>query len=122
MGEIRHERAAQRFTTLVDGQAAELDYTLSDGLMTITHTAVPSAIGGHGIGAELMHAALEVARRAGWKVYPACSYAAAYLAKHPEEADLVVADAQVRHREELIDESVKESFPASDPPSVGRSS
>lgn len=121
MAEIQHDSAAQRFTAVVEGHTAELDYTLSDGLMTITHTEVPAAIGGRGIAGELVRAALGVARRAGWKVYPACSYAAAYLAEHPEESGLRGPDAQVRHEEDLIDESIQESFPASDPPSVGRS-
>jgi len=120
--DIHHDADTQRFSTEVEGHHAELDYVLDEGqgVMTITHTGVPEAIGGRGIAAGLMQAALRVARQSGWKVYPACSYAAAYLAKHPEEADLLVNGR--RHTEELIDESLEESFPASDPPAVGRSS
>jgi hypothetical protein len=43
-----------------------------------------------------------------------CSYAADYLAKHPHHAER-------QHAEDLLDEALDESFPASDPPSVGAS-
>jgi predicted GNAT family acetyltransferase len=115
MSTIDHDRGAHRFTAEVDGSRAELDYTLADGVMTVTHTQVPPAIGGRGIAAELMEAALGAARAAGWSVKPACSYAKSYLAKHPQAPDK-------RHIDDLLDEALDESFPASDPPSVGSSS
>jgi predicted GNAT family acetyltransferase len=46
---IRHDIAAQRFEVEVDGERCELDYRVSGGVMTITHTGVPSAVGGRGI-------------------------------------------------------------------------
>ena len=115
MSIIHHDRGAHRFTTEVDASRAELDYTLADGVMTITHTGVPPAIGGRGIAAELMEAALSAARAAGWSVNPACSYAKSYMEKHPQGSD-------AQHVDELLDEALEESFPASDSPSVGRSS
>ncbi len=68
MSTIHHDTGAHRFTTEVDGSHAELDYTLADGVMTITHTQVPPAIGGRGIAALLMEAALSAASAAGWSV------------------------------------------------------
>lgn len=85
---ITHNEAASRFQTLVDGVLCVLDYRQSDGVMTITHTGVPDAVGGRGIAAALTLAAFEAARREGWRVVPACSYAAAWLARHPQYADL----------------------------------
>jgi predicted GNAT family acetyltransferase len=114
MNTIEHDERAHRFTVQVDGVPAELDYTLSGNIMTITHTGVPPAIGGRGVAADLMRAALAAARTAGWQVNPACSYAAAYMRKHPD-------DAERKHEEDLLDEALEESFPASDPPSVGGS-
>jgi len=81
---ISHDSQAHRFSTRVEGLPAVLDYTLANGVMTITHTGVPSAIGGRGIAAELMQAALNAARSAGWTIDPACSYAAAYMRKQKE--------------------------------------
>jgi predicted GNAT family acetyltransferase len=112
---IRHDAAAHRFTTEVDGSRAQLDYTLAGTVMTITHTLVPPNIAGRGIAAELMSAALKAAHQAGWSVNPACSYAAAYMAKRE-------ASGGRQHAEDLLDEALEESFPASDSPAVGGSS
>jgi predicted GNAT family acetyltransferase len=127
MSIIHHDRGAHRFTTEVDGNRAELDYTLTDGVMTITHTGVPPAIGGRGIAAELMAAALSAARDAGWSVNPACSYAKAYLEKHPQgpkqaQGPEPPEESAKRHVDELLDEALEESFPASDPPAVSGTS
>ena len=120
MSSISHDPGAHRFSTEVDGSHAELDYTLADGVMTITHTRVPPAIGGRGVAAQLMEAALSAARAAGWSVNPACSYAKSYLEKHPQQAtDAQASDKQ--HVDELLDEALDESFPASDSPAVSGS-
>jgi predicted GNAT family acetyltransferase len=112
---ISHDESAHCFTTVVDGSRARLDYTLAGNVMTITHTRVPPAIRGRGVAAELMQAALSAARAAGWSVTPACSYAVAYMARHAQASD------EKRHVDDLLDEALEESFPASDSPSVGGS-
>ncbi len=82
-GSIHHDAIARRFVTEVDGERAVLEYSLAGTVMTITHTGVPPAIGGRGIAGELVHAALSAAAAAGWVVRSACSYATAYMARHP---------------------------------------
>ena len=116
MNVVEHDARAGRFTTAVDGQRAVLDYTLAGAVMNINHVGVPPPIEGRGIAAELMRAALEAARIAGWKVNPVCSYAAAYLRRQAEPP------AARQHQEDLLDEALDESFPASDSPSVGGTS
>ena len=115
MSVISHDPMTHRFSTEIDGNGAQLDYTLAGSVMTITHTRVPPAIGGRGVAAKLMAAAVRAAKEAGWSVNPACSYAAAYLHANPQ-------DAGQPHIEDLLDEALEESFPASDSPSVGGSS
>ncbi len=87
--EIVHDAGAQQFRVEVEGHRGVLDYTLNERVMTITHTGVPPPIGNRGVAAELTRVALDTARREGWKVIPACSYAAAFIRRHPEFADLL---------------------------------
>lgn len=86
--DIRHLAAAHRFETIVDGHVCELDYSLHDQVMTITHTGVPEQVGGRGIAGELVRTALDTARREGWRVVPACSYAQVWMERHPAYGDL----------------------------------
>ena len=86
--EIRHLTQAHRFEATVDGFVCELDYSLRGAVMTITHTGVPEQVGGRGIAGELVRTALESARREGWRVVPACSYAKLWLERHPAYSDL----------------------------------
>jgi predicted GNAT family acetyltransferase len=89
MDAIRHDPLRQRFSTEAEGLAAVLDYRLRDGaVMVITHTEVPAPIGGRGIAAALTAAACAHARARGWRIDPQCSYAARWLQRHPEHADL----------------------------------
>lgn len=88
---MSHEitESAGRFTTEVDGHKARLDFEKREGTMVITHTVVPPEIGGRGVAADLVQAAFDAARRDGLKVSPACSYAASWLQRHPDYADLL---------------------------------
>jgi uncharacterized protein len=114
--QIEHDAVSHRFSTVVESERAVLDYVLDNGTMTITHTGVPRPIAGRGIAAELVRRALAQAHSEGWAVAASCSYAADYMAKHPESTD------PGRHQEDLLDEALEETFPASDPPAVGHSS
>lgn len=86
---IEHKPEQHRFEWTEDGALSLLDYHLHNKLMTITHTEVPPALGGRGIAADLTRTALDTARREGWRVRPACSYAAAYIRRHSEYQDLL---------------------------------
>ena len=87
---IEHDSRAQRFHTDVESAHCVLDYTLNSGVMTITHTDVPAEVGGRGVASALVQAALDGAREKGWKVVPRCSYAEAWMRRHPAYADLLV--------------------------------
>lgn len=87
---IEHDERAGRFSLVVEGWTAELRYRQSGERMLIEHTGVPPQIGGRGIAGRLVQIALEYARGRGWRVVPACSYAAAWIEKHPEYRGLLV--------------------------------
>lgn len=85
---VAHDEAGKRFVARRDGHEAWLDYTVAGDVLAITHTIVPAAIGGRGIAGELVRTALDYARAGRLRVRPACSYAEAWMARHPEYDDL----------------------------------
>jgi predicted GNAT family acetyltransferase len=87
--DIKHDADSGRFSTTVDGLEAEVGYDLEGGILSVTHTSVPSQIGGRGIAGDLNRAAFDFARAQGLRVRPVCSYAAAWSQRHPEYADLI---------------------------------
>ena len=89
--DVVHHPVSSRFIAEVDGHQAHLDYELVEGAMHITHTRVPQDIGGRGVAGELVRVAAEHARNEGLKIVPLCSYAEAWLRRHPAYADLVAA-------------------------------
>lgn len=87
---VSHDAARHRFETEVDGHVGYVEYSLGGGVMSINHTIVPPAIGGRGIAARLVRAAVDFAQAEGLKVDPQCSYAEAWMRRHPEYAGLRV--------------------------------
>lgn len=85
---VTHDPEGRRFTTQREGHEGLVEYRRQGDTLTITHTLVPEAIGGRGIAGELVQAVMEFARAEGMKVVPQCSYAAGWLDRHPEYADL----------------------------------
>lgn len=83
-----HEPDRKRWVVALEGELAVLDYSIDGGVMTIHHTIVPRTLGGRGIAGTLVRTALDHARAEGLRVWPDCSYAAAWIDKHPEYADL----------------------------------
>lgn len=88
-GEVRNNEAEHRYELEAEGQLALAAYRLRDGRITFTHTEVPEAMEGRGIGSKLVGAALEDARALGLKVVPACPFVKHYMDKHPETQDLL---------------------------------
>ncbi len=80
---------AQQFQVAVDGHTAFAEYRLIRGSIMFTHTEVPQALGGRGIGSALIKAGLQAARERELKVMPVCPFFAAWFGKHPEDRDLL---------------------------------
>ena len=89
MTDVRNNEAVHRFELEADGHTAVAYYQLTPGVITFTHTEVPPALSGRGIGSALARAALESARAQGLKVVARCEFIGGYIAKHPEFADLL---------------------------------
>jgi predicted GNAT family acetyltransferase len=87
--QARNNEAEHRYELEVDGELALAAYRLSGGRIVFTHTEVPEALEGSGIGSKLIEAALDDVRAKGLKVVPACAFVKHYMEKHPESADLL---------------------------------
>lgn len=89
--EVVHDQRMNRYELLVDGvSAGELDYQLRDGTIVLTHTEIDPAQRGSGLGGELVRGALNLIRAEGDEtVVASCSFASAWIAKHPEYQDLL---------------------------------
>ena len=89
MSDVRHKSALTRYELDTDAGTALALYRLSDGVMTFTHTEVPTALRGRGIGSQMMRGVLDDVRAQGMKVVPRCPFVADYIERHPQYADLL---------------------------------
>ena len=89
---IRDDRDGHRLVTEKDGYTAELDYRQRADRLIIVHTLVPEELEGHGLGGELVRAAIQKAVDENLTVVPWCPYARKWLREHPDEAAAVTID------------------------------
>ncbi|MEO8769163.1 MAG: GNAT family N-acetyltransferase [Ferruginibacter sp.] len=66
-------------------QLAEMDYSLSAGIMTIIHTEVDEKLKGKNVGLMLVNHAAEHARANHLKIIPICPFAKKVFDKRREE-------------------------------------
>ena len=87
---VRDNPERRRFEIdLGDGSFAIAEYTLPAGKIMFTHTEVPEAHEGQGLGTKLIRFALDSARERGLRVIPICPFFAAYMHDHAEVQDLL---------------------------------
>lgn len=89
MEQVRDNKAEQEYELEVRGHRAVAAYQREGDRIVFTHTLVPPAIEGKGVGSKLIRAALESARDQRLKVVPQCPFVAAYIERHPEYRDLL---------------------------------
>jgi predicted GNAT family acetyltransferase len=86
---MQDEAQRHRFELDVEGETVFADYRRRDDVVAITHVEAPLALRGKGHADRLMREVAEDARRAGYKIMPLCGYAAAWLRRHRDFADVV---------------------------------
>ena len=84
--------AEDRFVVRIDGMEAELIYRVRGDRLFLIHTEVPEALGGRGIGGQLVRAAIRRAQSDHLTIVPWCPYARRWLKEHPDEAGGVRVD------------------------------
>ena len=86
---IRDNAGKHRFEADLGDAIAIAEYNLLSHAIMFTHTEVPDAYEGRGIGTRLVEFALASARDRGLQVIPICPFFAAYMKAHPEVQDLL---------------------------------
>jgi len=90
---VRDNPTELRYEALADGELiGSIRYRTEPGLVVLIHTEVAPAAEGAGVGSDLVRGALDDIRARGLRVVPLCPFAAAYIHRHPEYADLVGTD------------------------------
>ena len=88
---INHNPLAKRFEASLGDYIAILTYRMRDeDTIVFTHTGVPAAMSGQGIGSKLAQTGLAYARESGLGVIATCPFMAGYIDRHPEYQDLLV--------------------------------
>ncbi len=86
---VIHNIERKQFEIYIDSHIAELAYYRNGNVIIFTHTGVPSALGGQGIGSMLVKTGLQYAMDNNLKVESLCWFVSGYIDRHPEFQDLV---------------------------------
>ncbi|GAA4570651.1 GNAT family N-acetyltransferase [Micromonospora coerulea] len=91
---VEENPAKHRFEILVDDALAGFTAYIPRGeVLVFTHTEVDEQFQNMGVGAALIRDTLDQVRARGGRVVPKCPFVAAFIKRHPEYADLVLAEA-----------------------------
>jgi predicted GNAT family acetyltransferase len=86
---VVHNVERKQFEVNIASYVAELAYYINGNVIVFTHTGVPSALEGQGVGSKLVKAGLQYARENKLKVESTCWFVSGYINRHPEVQDLV---------------------------------
>jgi len=85
---VTHNSAENRFETYIGDKLSKMDYIQDGKNFVITHVGVNPDLRGQGVAGKIVEVGLEYAKEKSLRVIPMCSYAAAYIRRHPEYAEL----------------------------------
>lgn len=86
--QVIHNPGENRFEATVDGYPSKLDYILDGKNFVITHVGVHPELRGQGVAGRIVEVSLAYAKENNLRVIPMCSYAASFIRRHPEYAEL----------------------------------
>lgn len=84
MAELHDNPAKGRLEMVEQGHTVFADYRRDGARLIIDHVEAPEALRGAGAAGRFMEALTQKARAEGSTLVPICSYAAAWLARHPQ--------------------------------------
>jgi uncharacterized protein len=90
---VRDNPAELRYEILAgDNLLGVIRYMREPGTVVLVHTEIEPEAEGRGVGSRLVAGALADIRSRGLRLVPVCPFVSAYIARHPEYDDLVVAN------------------------------
>lgn len=92
---LTNNESLRQFELIVDGQKAKIEYERQKDRMFLTHTEVPAALEGHGVGAAMVEKTLHYLEENNLKLVPWCSFVKSYLQRHPEWKRLLAQGIQI---------------------------
>ncbi len=86
---------ANQYEFHIEGHIPRIEYIKTPKEKTtqkifLTHTEVPQALEGKGIGSAIIKQTLEEIKKNDWTLVPLCPFVAAYIKRHPEWKALVL--------------------------------
>jgi predicted GNAT family acetyltransferase len=91
---IRDDPQRNRFVMTAPGGDAFATYRRLDDYLVVSHTEVPQALRGRGLGSQLAEALFQQARSRGERIVPACSFIADWARRHPEYQDVLAQQTE----------------------------
>lgn len=86
---MRDNSELSRFENIIGDQVVFANYRREGDVVTIVYVEAPPELRGSGAAGALMQDIAEDARAKGYKLYPICGYAVAWLRRHEEYNDLL---------------------------------
>ena len=89
--ELIDNEESRRYEFRIDGHIAKIEYIKTpNGEIYLTHTEVPRALGGKGVGSQLVEKALKDIEQKDLRLVPLCPFVAGYIHKHSEWRRIVM--------------------------------
>lgn len=89
---VRDNPTMSRFEMVSGDVLAFVEYRRTGNRIVLTHTEVPEAMSGQGVGSKLVSGVLDTLRAQGAMVVPRCEFVAAFIERHPGYRSLVAED------------------------------
>jgi predicted GNAT family acetyltransferase len=86
---VIHNEVEKRFEVWIEGYLSKLDYIKDGKNFVITHVGVHPELRGQGLAGKITQMALEYAKANSLRVIPMCPYAATYIHRNPQYAELM---------------------------------
>lgn len=88
--ELINNESKHQYEFHLEGYTPKIEYIINNNSeIFLTHTEVHPALGGRGIGTQLVKKVLEDIKNKELKLVPLCPFVAAYIKRHPEWISIV---------------------------------